>query len=61
MAEEIAKHNALVDKEARKGIAGQRMLDALDRGCEVLDVLKSLLNVLLRSVVSAMREGNYRD
>ena len=40
---------------------GQRMLDALDRGCEVLDVLKSLLNVVVWSVVSAMRLGNYRD
>jgi hypothetical protein len=37
------------------------MLDALDRGCEVLDVLKSLLNVVVWSVVSAMRLGNYRD
>ena len=43
--------------EENTRLADREKLDVVDRGCEVKDVLKSLLNVVVWSVVSAMRSA----
>ena len=41
--------------EENTRLADREKLDVVDRGCEVKDVLKSILNVVVRSGLSAMR------